>query len=840
MAKLISVANGNWTSASTWKKVAAAGLLETQGSSTALTTGNLDSATFVLGATAVDAMAVKLASRAAGSPSNTITITLRNSTGATNVAAITLNVSDLPACTTTDIAGGWIVIPLGLTHTPNGTDSYLVRATLNSTSTAVSLWTNGTANNWARLIRETTTQAPVAGDDLIIAGEHTGAGTGTNYSVVMDSTANTDYGTAVVSGFTDAVAVCKRGTLTCGQTASTNYILRVSGVVNVYSGGTVTLAPVPTSTCVVELDCPASNGQSTFASRTGATCTFTGSPRTAGKAVSQTLLTASMSAAATTATVADDTGWLNGDEVAIAPTSRTATAYDSLTLNANATSSGLAFSAGATNAHLGLTTDKAQAEVLLITRNVLFRSTSSSFMAQMLVANGATANFTWTDFRYCGYGLGTTTPGIDIQTATSGSCTMSHCIVRNTASSAIKIGGALSGGTVSLTQVHVFLGAATLNSLLIAVTGTITSGLTIAQCTVVCGVASFPNGFSFATTVSAGSIADIRAAGCSVGIIISGDISGATCTGTWASHSNSGFGVSVASSEKYLSLPALEVWRNTGIGFAMSGLHFAPTIASLLAFGNSGQNVSLADSSGSYVIGLRIGSLRSYGDTGFPVSSGVGFNTTGNPAVITGHIDSAEFGVSNGSLYTTHLSNDVALTPVANVIVLDIGSVRFASSTEVSNMTSQARGSVIACQKTSGAHKVHTPVGTLTLDTTTVDVTPSLKLTPSSASFKLDTAAVQVGRGFLVGVLSGQTVTVSVKVQKDGSYNGNAARLLQKMNYGVGVTADVVLATHSAGSGTFQTLSGTSAAATADGVMEFVVDCDGTAGNIFVDTWSAV
>jgi hypothetical protein len=90
-----------------------------------------------------------------------------------------------------------------------------------------------------------------------------------------------------------------------------------------------------------------------------------------------------------------------------------------------------------------------------------------------------------------------------------------------------------------------------------------------------------------------------------------------------------------------------------------------------------------------------------------------------------------------------------------------------------------------------------------------------------------------------VPIANGQLATISVKVQKDGSYNGNAPRLIQKANPAIGVNSDAVLATHSAGSGSFQTLSGATAAATDDGVIECVVDCDGTAGNVYVDTWTA-
>jgi hypothetical protein len=38
---------------------------------------------------------------------------------------------------------------------------------------------------------------------------------------------------------------------------------------------------------------------------------------------------------------------------------------------------------------------------------------------------------------------------------------------------------------------------------------------------------------------------------------------------------------------------------------------------------------------------------------------------------------------------------------------------------------------------------------------------------------------------------------------------------------------------------TWEQLTGTATAATADGVIEVVVDCDGSAGAIYVDDWAA-
>jgi hypothetical protein len=81
-------------------------------------------------------------------------------------------------------------------------------------------------------------------------------------------------------------------------------------------------------------------------------------------------------------------------------------------------------------------------------------------------------------------------------------------------------------------------------------------------------------------------------------------------------------------------------------------------------------------------------------------------------------------------------------------------------------------------------------------------------------------------------------VTVTVKVQKDGSYSGAQPRLILKKNEALGVTSDSVLDTMSIGSGSFETLTGTTPTAADDGVFELIVDCDGTAGNVYIDSWT--
>jgi hypothetical protein len=62
--------------------------------------------------------------------------------------------------------------------------------------------------------------------------------------------------------------------------------------------------------------------------------------------------------------------------------------------------------------------------------------------------------------------------------------------------------------------------------------------------------------------------------------------------------------------------------------------------------------------------------------------------------------------------------------------------------------------------------------------------------------------------------------------------------LIVRKHPALGITADTVLDTHTAAAGTWEQLTGTTATVTADGVLEFIVDCDGTAGWVNVDDWT--
>jgi len=59
-----------------------------------------------------------------------------------------------------------------------------------------------------------------------------------------------------------------------------------------------------------------------------------------------------------------------------------------------------------------------------------------------------------------------------------------------------------------------------------------------------------------------------------------------------------------------------------------------------------------------------------------------------------------------------------------------------------------------------------------------------------------------------------------------------------RANPAVGINADTLLATHSGATGAWELMTGTTAAPSDDGILEFYIDCDGTAGWINIDDFT--
>lgn len=812
MATLMSWVSGNFTAAGTWELCDSTAELDSEANSTAISTSNLDSQTFTPGAITVDGVAVKLSARAA-SPVGTFTVTLRNSTLSVDVASVTVNVSDL------DSAGnGWYFFKFASSQLLLAGNAYLIRVVCSNSGSQVTLFRNATSNNWSRQLRTTTTQAPAAGDKLLVCGELTGAGAGSNFTVTMDNTATTTFGAIA---FPQSVSINKRGTLDYGTSASTNYYLRVKGLVNVFGGGTLNIGttgtPVPsTSTAILEFDGTA-NVDSGLILSNGFTCNIQGASKTV-----KAFLAADASAAATSLTTDVSTGWVSGDLIALASTTTTPSQSESKALTANASGTTLTITA-LTAAHSGTTPTRA--ELGNLTRNIVVRGISSSLNGYITVANTGVLDWDYAEFTNLG-SVTTNKRGIDLNT-TTGNSNIQFCSFHDfTSSSAMCFNitnAAANNITISnnvffnINRDHITISATTGTSI------TIDNNLLIRNSTGNILTLS-DNGVTLTnnTAVSATNIglAIFQAAP------ITGTVSGNTA------HACGGNGMQL-SSPTGGTVESTTLWRNDG-GLSVQSITGKIFFDGLVVFGNSGYNIDVGNDSQTTtpitLLELRFNELIS--DAGVTLTAPIGM-------IISSHIDNLVIDNSTFGATTTHATGDISIRTSGTVVRAKLRNCLLASGTEIANLSNLAAGSAIGSEKhdqTSGSHKAFVTRGTISIDTSIFDVTPSMRLTPNNAVEKLET------RRFRAAVASGGTLTLSAKVREsvvgDGTdYNGNRVRLILVANPALGVDSDTVLDTASVASeGAFETLSGVTPTASDDGVFEFYLDCDGTTGWVSIDT----
>jgi hypothetical protein len=855
MAKILGcTANNTFTTAATWGVCDATAALDSESGQTALTVATQDSAVFVLAAVAVDGVYLKLQARAAGSPSNTLTVVLRNSTTATNALTKTVNVSDLVTCDGTNKEGGWFFINFGATVTPNGTDSYLIRVNISATTTAVTLWTNGTAANWARQVRTTTTSAPGAGDRMIIARELTGTGTGNNRAVTMDNTAATTFGNATGISTTrnanvNAVLnICNGGTLTWGTTGGIAYFLSLTGSIVVYSGGTYTCGSsggneIPRNSSAIVEFVMTTSMDSRFEILPGATVEIRGLSRTAGKDIYYTTLSANAAAAATTLNVNDDTGWLATDTIAIASTTRTTGESEERILNANAGATSMVTTVGLTNAHGGA--NDVVAEVALITRNVEFRSNNSARFSMMDIVGQASGagGTTSVILRWCGFRyFGSSNTAILLVSSggygTSSVFDMQYCTLRDygTAGQPGVNFSSTSGGTTITADNNVLVGIGSGAGTALQIAATTNTTWTARNNVIIA-----PLGGTMAISDAQGVAASgNRCIGSTAfSIVESGVEMTPGLIDNTVVHSCAGSPTLTV----YIlnqTVQGFKAWRNNGQVSLVSGFIAANAVfKNGLFFGNLTTNVTMQGPLGAPLI---FDTCTFAGDTTFSTATGFSHQAAaqGMSEVI---FRNCSFGVASGTK-TTHSTTDVAFAGTTNNVVrMFFVNTTMSSATKLTQAgASIIPGNMYSRQQIDGtvAHdRKFWGIGTVAYETGTVHTSGfSEKLTPTITG-NFSTGAVLRSSIKRVAVNSGDTVTPNVFVLKDGSYNGAVQpRLVLLANPAIGILVDTVLYTMTVGSATWEAFTFATAAATAAGVMEFVVEVTGTAGNAYVAEWT--
>lgn len=677
-----------------------------------------------------------------------------------------------------------------------------------------------------------TTNSSVAGNATVTATAWIKRGTGTNNRYVRFEVGNSATLSSITNGFYSDI----------------DLQLGTAGTVTAVGNGTATsvsITAVGDGFMIRMVGKPSSSSGTPFlhiAACNAAGVTSYVGDTTTNFAANNFFLTAG-TGTDTTYNVDADTGWLSGDAVCIPSTNRgaAATCYAETTvfpLNANAGASSFVSSLAPfdgnvvyyANTYAG-TAPYLQAELGLLTRNVKIRSTSATLLTYIYMTQFSTVTMMWTQTYWMGVNV-TNKQGITIDSTTSGTANpkiISYCSMHHYNTNGgliITNSGGVSWNLTFTDNVCYWIsgfniGSVTDTSFVISrnilyrtygssavfmsnVKGTI-SGNTLAA------TANGGAAFMFNVAGIIGTFDDNTAMACQYGVRMNAPPFG--------------------------TINRFRAWRANNAGFQCENTFIDITLNDIILFG-SATNLNCAD----YGI-VRVGGTlnRIGGDTTYASTNGINWS----PFALTMEIQNLDT-TASGVIIPPNTQDFNFNSNVPMLVRLTTTNCKFGATNLFNTATKTTplwtRSSFATFGKfgqVAGDHRTELLYGQLKSDTSIFNsASPSMRMTPNNATYKLESAPNYKGMGVQVAVDSGAAVTVSVYVRKETTYNGNQPRLIQRANGDIGVALDTVLATYSAGTGSWNVLTATTAAATDDGVMEFVVDCDGTAGYINIDDWT--
>jgi len=844
---LTAATTGNFTTAGTWRSAATgageitnAGMVTfcAGGLSAGATSANnsWDGANFTIDNGEVLEGVVVFVD-ASGS-TGTLTVDLSDN-GTTNVVrSVTIPLADLPQ---SDGNPTHVFMKFSSTYTADGGNDYRFGWRVSSGSSGATGYSNCTSN-WWHYFPTDVTAAPAAGDQMHVIGNHDG----TTYSAVtvtMDNTATTDFG---------YMNLGYNGTLAYGTSASTNYYLKLSGNLSMRYGtftmGTVA-TPVPgTSTAVLEFDC-GSDGEFGVQFYVG-TWNMVGSPRTSGKNVTWTTLTANEAAASTSIDVAADTGWLDTDEVGFGSTSRTYSQYENRVLSGNAGASSFSITAGLTNAHDG--TAPSIGEVVLLTRNVILRSASSTNYTYWFgggPVQGTTVEtdpvFKWAAFKYVGInGDGKYT--LDFRNYTTGSTiSITYCSFWKSKLIGLVLHADVAPAGYTIED-NVFYDMATgacggCNAVILkSRSSTTTTGVFSRNAVVGSQTDGIRDEGSRATMVGNRSSSHAQSGFQFVGT------DGATPY--WrtfegnTSHSNAAHGIQFDSGGLRLlgsSGSYNEFWRNNSFGFNLAQAHMGSGMKYAKAWGNASGNFQFVG--GHFT---EFAYLTANGETSYTTPYGIWFRDT--PYMSYSKFSNMTIGVASGSMLT-HSSCDIFINGMIVMSPNYILSSTLGSATEICAPFDTYNGfpAWIFFDNIDGDPDrswAQSEWGVVAKETTVVDAgSSSISLTPTTTAFNYLGGLTTHLNGFISGwkaaVENGNAPTITVRIRTSAAYNGaTEPQIWVAANPAIGINADAAIGTFAGSDDTWTTVTGTPPTPTADGVMEFYVRTTGTLGITYVDT----
>lgn len=795
---------------------------DSEASSYTVTTTPTNLSTFSASGAVIQGVNLHIASVAVA-PTGTFTVVLRNVTDSVDERTVTVNVADLPYNPATSGTRLWTFFKFSSNYTGVAGKNYAIRVSTSSASQISLYGTASGATSVSAYYTTNTKQLPMALDRLLICGEYTGQGTGSNHVIVTNDFTPKTYGQ---TSTTVSNHIAGRGRLQIANVANKRHFFRQKGEVWFDGGGGIEAITSPESTCYNTWDFDInSNVDGGFICKTESVGGDTGAYEIPAF---KTTLTADASAGATSITVGSTSGWKAGDELAFGSSTRTFSQFEKRTISSVDSATTATLTSGLTNAHSG--TSPANTEVFHLTRNFKIGGESSSLQAFLDVTQYA-KNFTWRGVEFYNMGSATTSKrGIDVKTGYSTyECNFIGCSFRDfvVASSCINVSGA-SHDRIRFedcvaynfpTNIGLF-GATTGESNYIVNFGCMGTGngvgLTFSD------VSWIFQGDNVISSTGGNGMA-LNEAGGKIGM----------SSGTLRIGNTAAMGLTITNSARDGVLPTITSWRNSGVGINIASVYNVKIPLGYL-FGNTTDNIALAGSaSGIYFSG---GYLN--GDSTFSTTNGV---RNSNAAVLANiRFDKTEFSTSSGIL-TAH-TNDINIGSVSTWIAT-LNHCKLGASTEVSGNNNLDALSYIASKnhdQVTDSTKIWSGAGIETSDTTIFDSGNSMRITPAKSNTKYVT---EVGK---IVINSGETPTVSLKVRTsvvgDGAaHNGNRARLILKANPALGSSfnSDIICDTATASSdGAWETLTYTFSGVTGNGIALFLIDTDGTSGWVSYDTFT--
>lgn len=278
---------------------------------------------------------------------------------------------------------------------------------------------NGTGGgNWSAGASWTGAVVPVEGDTVIVQN-------GDTITIDQNITVGADSATA-------AIDVASGGKFELLSTAAADYTLICKGDLYVSSGGTIEIGTVanpipPTRKFEIKLNYSASLSEGKYGLENYGEMIIQGANKTV-----KTLLISDLSVTGTVWTVGDTTDWEVGDRLAVASTTRTYSEAEDKVIQTVDSGTQVTMTAGATNAHSGIS--PTQAEVINLTRNVKVTSYNTSYRGYVHCPAGSKQNVDYVEFYMIGYNS-STKRGIEIKTTVADDTNFAYCSVWGKATS---------------------------------------------------------------------------------------------------------------------------------------------------------------------------------------------------------------------------------------------------------------------------------------------------------------------------------------------------------------------------------------------------------------------